>query len=258
MFERLVPIRFRRFMERSGVLPTAQFANRKGLGAVMHFCACLIHCKVHWRVGRRLESCRLISVQPLIGSTIRAFSIGSALFLLYTSAFSSILENKLTGYADDSTSMAVVPSPGVRVPIAESLIRDHGRVGEWRDLWVMKLNASKTKTMIVFRSSTMHPQSPPLTIGWTVLKESDNIVILGWHLIPRWPLKSIFARFLEQLLKALVSLGSPVECSMIDRFLVDAFWVLSCSFWSTVLQCGARLPIHTFNYCTVQSVAPGF
>ena len=21
---------------------------------VMHFCACLIHCKVHWRVGRRL------------------------------------------------------------------------------------------------------------------------------------------------------------------------------------------------------------
>ena len=26
---------------------------------VMHFCAGLIHCKVHWRVGRRLGSCRL-------------------------------------------------------------------------------------------------------------------------------------------------------------------------------------------------------
>ena len=43
----------------------------------------------------------------------------------------------------------------------------------------MKLNASKTKTMIVFRTSKMHPQSPPLTIGGTVLKESDDLVILG-------------------------------------------------------------------------------
>ena len=43
----------------------------------------------------------------------------------------------------------------------------------------MKLNACKTKTMIVSRSCTMHPQSPPLTIGGTVLKESDDLVILG-------------------------------------------------------------------------------
>ena len=43
----------------------------------------------------------------------------------------------------------------------------------------MKLNASKTKTMIVSRSRTMHPQSPPLTIDGTVLKESDDLVILG-------------------------------------------------------------------------------
>ena len=43
----------------------------------------------------------------------------------------------------------------------------------------MKLNDSKTKTMIVSRSRTMHPQSPPLTIGGTVLKESDDIFILG-------------------------------------------------------------------------------
>ena len=45
---------------------------------------------------------------------------------------------------------------------------------------------------------------------------------------------------------------------MIDRFLEDAFGVLSCQFWSTVLQSGARLPIHTLNYWTVQSVVPGF
>ena len=39
--------------------------------------------------------------------------------------------------------------------------------------------------------------------------------------------------------------GSPGECSTIDLFLKDAFGLLSRKFWSTVLQCGARLPIHT-------------
>ena len=76
----------------------------------------------------------------------------------------------MNGYADDSTLMAVVPSTGVRVAVAESLIRDLGRV---------KLNASKAKTMRVSRSCTTHPQSPPLTIGGTVLKESDDLLILG-------------------------------------------------------------------------------
>ena len=104
---------------------------------------------------------------------------GPLLFLLYTSELFSILENKLIGYADDSTLMAVVPSLGVRVAVAESLNRDLDRVSEWCNLWGMKLNASKTKTMIVSMSRTMHPKSPPLTIGGTVLKESDDLDILG-------------------------------------------------------------------------------
>ena len=33
--------------------------------------------------------------------------------------------------------------------------------------------------MIVSMSSTMHPKSPPLIIGGTVMKESDDLVILG-------------------------------------------------------------------------------
>ena len=52
------------------------------------------------------------------------------LFLLYTSELFSIMENNLIGYADDSTLMAVVPFPGVRVTVAESLIRDLGMVSE--------------------------------------------------------------------------------------------------------------------------------
>ena len=41
------------------------------------------------------------------------------------------------------------------------------------------MNASKTKTMIVFRSRTMHPQPPPLTIDGTVLKEPNDLDIVG-------------------------------------------------------------------------------
>ena len=43
-----------------------------------------------------------------------------------------------------------------------------------------------------------------------------------------------------------------------NRLLLEScFWGLSCQFWSTVLQCGPRLPIHTLNYWTVQYVMPG-
>ena len=105
--------------------------------------------------------------------------LGPLLFLLYTSEHFSILENKLIGYSDVSTLMAVVPFPDVRVTVTESMIRDLGRVSEWCVLWGMKLNASKTKTMIVSRSCTMHTQSPPLTIGRIAVKMSDDLVILG-------------------------------------------------------------------------------
>ena len=44
--------------------------------------------------------------------------LGSQLFLLYTAELFSIVENKLYGYADNSTLVAVVPSPAERVPVA--------------------------------------------------------------------------------------------------------------------------------------------
>ena len=43
----------------------------------------------------------------------------------------------------------------------------------------MHLNKSETKTMIASKSRRMHSQSPLLTIGGTVLKESDELDMLG-------------------------------------------------------------------------------
>ena len=178
------------------------------------------------------------------------------MFLLYTSELFSILENKLIGYADDSTLMAVVLSPGVRVAVAESLIRDLGRVGESCDLWGMKLNVSKTKTMmrVRLRSCTMHPQSPPLTIGGTVLKESDDLVTLG----ATFDSKLTFEKHLCSVSRAASqSLGILRKSWKVfhDRSLLGrCFRVLSCQFWSIGLQCGAQLPIHTLNYWTEQNL----
>ena len=127
----------------------------------------------------------------------RVFS--SLLFLLYTSKLFSILDNKLIGYADDSTLMAEhCAIPRHQSYNAESLIPDLGRVSEWCNLWGMKLNASKTKTLIVSRSRTIHLQSPPLTIDGTVLKESDDLVILGVTFDSKMP----FAKHLRSVSRA--------------------------------------------------------
>ena len=101
------------------------------------------------------------------------------MFLQYTFELFFVLENKLIGYAYDTTLIAIFPSPGDRVTVADTLSSDFVKVSEWCDLWRMKMIANKTKTMIVSRSRIMLPQSPSLTIGGTVLKESDDLAILG-------------------------------------------------------------------------------
>ena len=100
---------------------------------------------------------------------------GPILSLLYTLELFSILENKLIGFVDDSILMAVVPNPGIKVAGTETLNHDLSNVSEWSDLLGNILNERKTETMIVSQSCTMHPQSPPLTIGGIVLKESDGL-----------------------------------------------------------------------------------
>ena len=151
-----------------------------------------------------------------------------------------------------------MPSPRVRVVVAESLIHDLGRVSEWCDLWGMKLHVSKTKTMIVSRSCTMHLQSPLLTIGGIVLKESDDHVILG----VTFDSKITFGNHLRSVSRAASQRLGILRKSW--RVFHDRSLLGRCfrGFVLPVLeycsQSGARLPLHTLNYWTVQSVVPGF
>ena len=167
------------------------------------------------------------------------------LFLLYTAELFSVVENKLYGYADDSTLVAVVPSPGERVAVSESMNRDLNRVSVWCNLCGMKLNASKTKT--VSRSRTVHPRLTPLTLYGTVLKKSADLVILG---------VTFDARMTFEKHPCSVSSAAALRLGIMrnswqvfhDRSL------LLRSFWSFVLPvleyCSAtdQLPTHTLHY----------
>ena len=170
-------VRLGRMMERSRVLPSTQFAFRKGQGT----CDALL-CVSH-TLQNELESVKEARIVQIdfgaafqcnhqgilykicsmgIGGSVMSILtqflsnrsqqvmvdgcrsklvnvisgvpqgsvLSPLLFLLYTLGPFCILENKLIGYADDSTLMAVVPSPGVRVTEAEFLIRDTGMVSE--------------------------------------------------------------------------------------------------------------------------------
>ena len=161
-----------------------------------------------------VDGCRSKLVNVVSGVP-QGSALGLLLFLLYTSELFSILENKLIGYADDSTLIAVVPSPGVRVTVAESLNRDLVRVNAWCDVWEMKLNANKTKTMIVSRSNTMHPQPPPLTID----RFSGFVLPLLEYCSAVWcSAADTHLKLLDHLVSsACFSVGGVLNCNLFHR-----------------------------------------
>ena len=75
--------------------------------------------------------------------------------------------------------VAVMPSSGETVAVTGSLTDDLNRVSMWCAQSRIKLNESKTKSMIISMSRIIHPQSTPLTPDGTVLKESAGPVIYG-------------------------------------------------------------------------------
>ena len=71
---------------------------------------------------KRKTSCQ-ISLPGFLLYLSYAFLYRQLLFEMPQSVYLTLVF-KLIGYADDSTLIAVVPTPGVRVAVAESLIRD--------------------------------------------------------------------------------------------------------------------------------------
>ena len=91
----------------------------------------------------------------------------------------------------------------------------------------------------------MHPQSPPLTIGLTiggtVLKESDDLVILGVTVDSKMTFEKHLRLVSRAASQRLGILRKSCECWLIDHFFGDAYRVLYCQFGalfgSVVLGC---------------------
>ena len=80
-----------------------------------------------------VDSCKSKLVKVVSGLP-QGSVLGPLLFCLYTYYIFSVLENKLISHADDCTLMAVVPSTGIRVTVAESLSHVFVNVSEWCEL----------------------------------------------------------------------------------------------------------------------------
>ena len=117
--------------------------------------------------------------RPVLSGVPQGSVLGPLLFLAYVGDMGVGLENDLIGYADDHTLKAVIRSPQQRHEVAQSIDRDLERIQVWCSRWGMKLNSSKTKTLLISRSRTVVPPHPQLFIGNTPLAESDFLTILG-------------------------------------------------------------------------------
>ena len=91
-----------------------------------------------------VDGCRRKLVNVVSG--VPQYSVlETLLFLLYASTFFFLKCVFSIGYGDDSTLLAIVSSPGVKIAVAESMNRGLGMVREWFDFWGLKLNGIKTK-----------------------------------------------------------------------------------------------------------------
>ena len=91
------------------------------------------------------SGCRSKLINVVSGVTQGSILAPQLFRLKFVKLFS--IQNTLYGNAA-FTLVAVVPFPGDRLGVVESLNRDINTVSEWCDLWRIKLNASKTKTIV--------------------------------------------------------------------------------------------------------------
>ena len=218
VFERLIALRFGRFLERSGVLSSHQFSYRKGLGTCDALLDIVFAGQLELDKGGELALVQIdfsaafdrvnhgglvfklqdagvvfqnflssrtqrVKIDGVFSSSIDVVSgvpQGSVLGpLLYIADLPRLLQNELVGYVDDSTLLCRIPHPRDRSSVAASLNDDLAVISDWCSRWGMLINPSKTRGVLISCSRTVEPLFPNLVIYGSVVEMVTELKILG-------------------------------------------------------------------------------
>ena len=100
------------------------------------------------------------------------------LFILCTSELFHIVGNHVVGHAEDTTIYAVIPRPLSHSQVMELLNQDLAAINSRYLKWHMRLNAKKTKHMVVSRFRTRAPGYGDITLCGAKLQEARVCVFL--------------------------------------------------------------------------------
>lgn len=105
--------------------------------------------------------------------------LGPLLFILYTADMGIGVSSNMISYADDTSLYAPISSPLNRAEVADNLRKDVLTIIGWCNQWGMKLNPTKTHSLIISRSRTSIPAHPNIIVNGVTINDSTSLKLLG-------------------------------------------------------------------------------